>query len=135
MTLRRRRLPAELEEPYRAFADVVAIVERSKLGLTKVVPTTRLPGVPLTEALLGFEAMLREASDLMPSWRCAPTDEAWIAADEGLREALRRAERLREEAPDLGSFEELIWAVDELLAPLEGFETGVERFRSLRTKS
>jgi hypothetical protein len=34
--------------------------------------------------------------------------------------------------PELGGFEGLIWAVDQLLAPLEAFEAAAERFRTLR---
>ncbi len=40
--------------------------------------------------------------------------------------------QLREDPPELGGFEGLIWAVDQLLAPLEAFEAAAERFRTLR---
>ena len=42
-----------------------------------------------------------------------------------------RASRFREEAPELGGFEGLIWAVEELLGPLEPFAEAAERFREL----
>jgi hypothetical protein len=47
-------------------------------------------------------------------------------------EARARAARFREEAPDLGGFEGLIWAVETLIDPLEPFAAAAERFRSLR---
>ena len=46
--------------------------------------------------------------------------------------ALReRARRFREDAPELGGFEGLIWAVEELMAPLDAFVTAAERFREV----
>ena len=39
---------------------------------------------------------------------------------------------LREDPPELGGFEGLIWVVDQVLAPLEAFEAAAERFRTLR---
>ena len=50
----------------------------------------------------------------------------------GIPEALERARRFRESAPDLAGFEGLIWAVEDLLDPLEPFQAAAECFRSLR---
>ena len=47
------------------------------------------------------------------------------------RIAVQRARRFREEAPELGGFEGLIWAVEELMAPLDAFATAAERFQRL----
>ncbi len=133
MKLRRKRFPAELERPFSNFTRVVSIVERAKQALTEVMPTTRLPGRPPSDALSEFEEVLGEARVLMPGWRHAEIESEWSLADAGLSEALDRARRLREEAPDLGGFEDLIWVVGELLAPLEPFGSAAVRFRQLRT--
>ncbi|MBI3648366.1 MAG: hypothetical protein HY240_06425 [Actinobacteria bacterium] len=135
MKRRRRRLPPQLEEPYAAFVDIVGIAERAKLALTEVVPTTRLPGRPLPDAMIEFEELLREARERMPAWRTPEVEDAWLAAAAGVDASLDQARRLREDAPDLGGFEGLIWAVEELLGPLGAFEGAVERFRVLRTRS
>ena len=47
-----------------------------------------------------------------------------------LNDARHRARRFREDAPELGGFEGLIWAVEELMAPLDAF-AAAERFREL----
>jgi len=131
MILRRKRLPEALEPVYSAFVEVLGDVEPAKTALSSVMPTTRLPGRPLTDAMFEFEERLGRARDAMPSWRADEVEREWTACDAGVTEALARTRRLREEAPDLGGFEGLIWAVGELMAPLESFEAAERRFREL----
>ena len=132
IVLRRKRLPTELRASLGSFRHVVERVEASKDGMTSTVPTTRLPGTPLPDALLELEEHLERAKELMPGWRHPDVEVEWLACDEGIDESLRRSTKLREDAPDLGGFEGLIWAVDQVLAPLEAFEAAAERFRTLR---
>ena len=131
MRLRRERLPPELEVTFAAFRRVLDQIEPAKAALTEVMPTTRLPGRSLPDALLEFEEGVARARALMPTWRVDAVERTWSACDEGIDEALRRARRLREEAPELGGFEGLIWAVEELLGPLEVFASAAARFREL----
>jgi hypothetical protein len=130
--LRRRRLPPELDTALDGLRAVVMQVEEAKRAMTATVPTTRLPGTPLAEALLELEERLGEARALMPAWRDPAVEPEWRACDAAIAESLRRATELREQAPELGGFEGLIWAIDRLLAPLEAFEAAGERFRTLR---
>jgi hypothetical protein len=132
MILRRKRLPAELDEALSAFTAVLAEVEPGKAALTEVMPTTRLPGRPLAEALSVFEEHLARADELMVGWRRRELAGAWDACEAGIAEARRRAAELRTDAPDLGGFEGLVWAVGELIAPLEAFEGAARRFHELR---
>jgi hypothetical protein len=67
----------------------------------------------------------------MPTWRHPDLEDEWRAGDASIRESLERARQLREDPPDLGGIEGLIWAVDRLLEPLEAFEAAAERFRTL----
>jgi exonuclease VII small subunit len=129
--LRRKQLSPELEASFAAFRRVLDLIEPAKAALTEVMPTTRLPGRPLPDALLEFEEGVARARGLMPAWRAEAVEPAWTACDQGIDEALRRARRLREEAPELGGFEGLIWAVEELLGPLEVFASAAARFREL----
>lgn len=130
--IRRRRLPNELNESLRALRAVVEEVEIAKDAMTGTVPSTRSAGTPLAEGILQLEQRLAVAQGLMPAWRHAEVEEEWLACDDGIGESLERARRLREDPPELGGFEGLIWAVDQLLAPLEAFEAAAERFRTLR---
>jgi hypothetical protein len=129
---RRKRLPVELETHLESFRSVVHEVEAAKSLMTGTVPSTRSAGTPLAEGILEFEERLAAAQELMPTWRHPELEGEWLACDTGIRESLERARRLRENPPELGGFEGLIWAVDQLLAPLEAFEAAAERFRTLR---
>lgn len=100
--------------------------------MTGTVPSTRSAGRPLAEGILELDERLSAARALMPKWRHPAIEGEWQACHDGIRESLERARRLREDPPDLGGFEGLIWVVDQVLAPLEAFETAAERFRSLR---
>lgn len=105
-------------------------VERAKEALVAAVPTARSPGRPLAEALAEFEDELREAESRMAAWRHEELERERTSCRDGLREALRRAEVLRLDAPELG-FEPLLATVGDLIAPLEAFETAAERLREL----
>ena len=130
---RRRRLPAELEPVRDAFDAVLGEVEPAKAALTDCMPSTRLPGRPLPDALAEYEAHLERARALMAPWREPRLETEWDACDTGLADALALARRLREEAPELGGFEGLLGAVESLMDPLDPFEAAAARFRALRT--
>jgi hypothetical protein len=130
--LRRKRLSTELETALGALRAVAGEVEAAKDAMTGTVPSTRSAGTPLAEGILELEQRLSAAQALMPAWRRPELDEEWRVCEAGIRESLERARRLREDPPELGGFEGLIWAVDQLLAPLEAFEAAAVRFRTLR---
>jgi hypothetical protein len=92
---------------------VLAMIERAKANLVSAVPSPRgVPGRPLAEALLAFEEGLSDAAgspNVPAPWRSA------------LDESLRRAERLRLDAPEL-DYEGLVEVLAGLLAPLEALE-------------
>jgi hypothetical protein len=128
---RPRRLPSDLVGTFAAFLAAVEPVERAKRWVVGGVPTGRSAGLPLAEALAGFEEELRDARRRMPSWRAELVESEWAACSAALDESLHLAESLRLEAPALG-FEALVAAVADLIAPLEAFERAEERFRDLR---
>ncbi len=128
---RRTRPSAELTSAFVAFHAVLDQLEPAKAALTEVMPTTRSSGRTLPDALLDFERGLEWSQPLMPAWRVSEVEPQWIACDAGLDEARVRAQRLREEAPDVGGFEGLIWVVEHLLAPLEPFAAADDRFREV----
>ena len=129
---RRKKLPDELQGSLMSLREVVAEVEAAKDVMTSTVPSTRSAGTPLAEGILELEQRLVVAQELMPRWHHPELEDQWRACDDGIRESLERARRLREDPPALGGFEGLVWAVDQLLEPLEAFEAAAERFRTLR---
>ena len=132
MIFRRRVLPPELVAPHTAFTDVLAEVEPAKEALTACMPTTRMPGRPLPDALLEFETRLDRARSRMVEWLCPPLERDWEACDAGLGSALELARRLRLEAPDLGGFEGLLGTVEALIDTLTPFESAERTFSDLR---
>jgi hypothetical protein len=129
--LRRKRSSPEVQASFVEFRALLEHLEPAKAALTEVMPTTRMPGRPLPDALVEFEEGLEHAETLMPGWRATALEREWAACERGLVEARACARRFREDAPELGGFEGLIWAVEELMAPLDGFATAAERFREL----
>jgi hypothetical protein len=130
---KRKRLPADLVPVHAAFLATLAEVEAGKAALAGVMPTTRLPGRPLPDALMEFEDRIAAANARMAGWRADPVEREWTACADGLAESRERARRFREEGPDLGGFEGLIWTVEHLMSPLEPFEAAALAFRDLRT--
>jgi hypothetical protein len=129
---RRKSLSPELDAALVNLRAVVDEIEAAKGAMTGTVPSTRSVGTPLAEGIFELEQRLTSAQKLMTAWRHPALEEEWLSCDAGIRESLERARRLREDPPELGGFEGLIWAVDQVLAPLEAFEAAAERFRALR---
>jgi hypothetical protein len=132
--LRRRRLPDDVRPAYQAFRDGVAHVERANAFVARTIPTTRLPGVPLAEALLGFEEELVQArAALARSSPPAQVEERWRGCEDAVAAALSIAERLRLEAEQPEGFEALVGTIGDLTVPLEdAFGAAEEAFRRAR---
>jgi hypothetical protein len=125
-----RQFAPEFEKTQRAFEFTLRLVEDAKSSLVLSVRSGRIQGVPLASALAAFEEGLGEASDSMPPWRRAETEEHWLACEGALGESLRRAGDLRmERSPEI--YEELIGEVGELLDPLDVFADASTAVRAL----
>jgi hypothetical protein len=131
---RRKELPEELRPTYAGFARVLDELEPAKVAITDVLPSTRMPGRPLSDALDEYERRLAVASELMPAWRHPAVEAQWTACGRGLEAALVLTRRAREEAPEVIGFEGMLGLVEELLDPLDPFADAEERFRALRTR-
>ena len=107
--------------PLAQLEGVVERLEEAKASLLSAAPSRRGPGLPLAQALAGFEDGLRGARERMPGWRSPRTEEAWQACHQALELAARRAEHLRLEASPDG-YEELYSALGDILDPLDAFE-------------
>lgn len=131
---RRKELPEELQPVEAAFARVLEQLEPAKVAITDVLPSTRMPGRPLSDALDEYDRRLTSASELMPEWRHPAVEAEWAACREGLAAALALTRRARVEAPDVIGFEGMLGLVEELLDPLDPFAEAEERFRRLRSR-
>jgi hypothetical protein len=107
-------------EPDVIVDQVVDQVERAKEELVRAVPSPRgVPGRPIAEAILVFEEALRRASDLVASGD-ALDPALRTSFGSAIAESLRRAERVRLEAPPL-DYETLVTLLGDLIAPLDAF--------------
>jgi hypothetical protein len=129
---RRKRLPDDLAGAGAAFGATLRLVEAAKEAIALGMPTSRAPGRPLGEALFAFEENLREAEPLMDGWWHPAVAGEWDRCHDAIGEALRRAEELRLEAPEL-SFDQMAFTIQDLIAPLDPFEDAALRFHALRT--
>lgn len=105
------------------------MVERAKAALVAAVPSPR--GVvdrSLAEAVLAFEEGLRRAEAEMERWPRG-SDHVRRICEAAIEESLRRAERLRLEAPAL-DVEGLISVLGDLIAPLDAFLEAERTFRA-----
>jgi len=132
MMLRRKTVPEELRPAYESFRATVRFVDEAKRSLTAVVPTTRLPGRPLADALAEFEMQLRRAREEMDAWNAPEVEREWRDAERAIARSLDRARGLRERAAVPEGFESLISIVGALLDPLDAVDAAAARFRELR---
>lgn len=84
----------------------------------------------MAEALAGFEEALRNATGPLER----TDDPGAPAMRAAVREALRRAERLRLDAPSL-DYEGLVTVLGDLMDPLEAFAEGQPSSRSWPSSS
>jgi len=131
---RRKEFPEHLREPYAAFQSVLEVIEPAKAGIADVLPSTRLPGRPLNDAVGEYRSRLERAAPTMPAWRCPEVDDEWRACAEGLAIGIDRATRLLAMDEDPAGFEGLLGTVEQLMDPLDPFAAAEERFRSLRRR-
>ena len=107
----------------------IDMVERAKVALVAAVPSPRgVVNRSLAEAVLAFEDGLRRAETEMKRWPRG-SDHVRPICEAAIEESLRRAERLRLEAPALDA-EGLITVLGDLIAPLDTFSEAERTFRA-----
>jgi hypothetical protein len=130
----RKRRPVsvspQLTEASVAFRRTVDAVEGAKRRLSAAAPGGRSAGVPLAEALAGFEEGLGEARAIMPGWRVPEMQDEWSGCSAAVDEVLDRAKRLRLGAVPEG-YEQLYGILGDLMDPLDAFARPFRRFRAL----
>jgi hypothetical protein len=101
------------------LAAVIAAVEEAKRELLTALPSPRgIPARQVADALIAFEGHLRIAADTIRAWPPMAARREVLAP--AIEEALRRAERLRMEAPPL-DYEALVAVLADLIEPLDAF--------------
>ena len=132
--IRRKELPPELVPAFRGFSEVLEAVEPAKAAVADVLPGTRLPGRPLKDAVIEYQAGIDRARAGMAAWRRPELEAEWQACAEGLQAAREQATTLLDYDDEPEGFEALLGTVQALIEPLDPFVAAAERFRSLRVR-
>ena len=131
--LRRRRLPLDLDGPFRAFAATAARLERAKEDLLLAIPGARVLGRPLADALLAFREGLDEADETMPGWHVPDLAAEWGRCRDGIAAARRDEERVRLHGASF-AHDVLLFTLQDLIAHLEPFADAARAFEARRRR-
>jgi hypothetical protein len=131
--MRRRDVPDHLREPFRAFARVTGVLERAKADLLLAIPAARTPAVPRAGGRLSLRAGGDPGGAGVDAWRTPGLEAEWARCVAGI-DAARAAEAALRLAP-LGALphDQLLFALQDLIAPLHAFEDAARRWDSLRS--
>ena len=108
------------------FAGALDEVELAKVALASAAPRRRSAGLPLAEALAGFEAHLRDARDRIARLDRGADDEDRSACMGAIDASLAIAAWLRLEG-DPGGYEALYPILADAMRPLEVFDDVLRR--------
>ena len=124
--LRRRN---DADDPIRkGFGRVASLVDHAQRSLIAAVPTSRDPGIPLSDAIAHFLAGLNDAEAAMQTWKDDSVAHEWTKCSDALAEARAAAGRLKNLNIEL-TFEQLNAQIGDVLYPLEAFVDAESRLR------
>lgn len=130
MILRRRPpLPADLLDAWSAFSDCAAVVEGGRRTLLSTLPTGRVEPAPVGVGLDAIAGAIDDARQWMDRWRQAGLDDAWQACADALDEAQGAISGARQVAATTSELEELLAAVEDVVAPLDAFADAERAWR------
>lgn len=131
MPLFRRKppLPADLEPAWRAFLDCAQVVESGRRVLLSTLPTGRVEPAPIGIGLDAIAGAIRDARGWMPDWQVEVVADDWDDCDVALDEAEGSIDEVRHVAADTSELEELLEAVQDVVAPLDAFADAERAWR------
>lgn len=129
MFRRRPPLPDDLHDAWRSFLRCAEVLEGGRRSLLATLPTGRVEPAPVGVGLDALAAAVADAHVRMPGWRVPELDDAWARCADALEEAVGAVPRAREVAASTGELEELLGAVEEVVAPLEAFADAERTWR------
>lgn len=127
--VRKPHLPDDLLQAWRAFLDCAEVIEGGRRVLLGTLPTGRVEPAPIG---VGTEAVLRAIADArgwMEQWRLAELEDDWQDCQEAMDEAEQACRELDEVAATTGELEELLEAVQDVVAPLDAFADAERAWR------
>lgn len=131
MPLFRRKpdLPADLEPAWRAFLDCAQVIESGRRVLLSTLPTGRVEPAPVGVGLDAIAGAITDARGWMPGWEIDPVRADWRDCGAALDEAESHLDDVRTVAAETSELEELLEAVQDVVAPLDAFADAERTWR------
>lgn len=131
MPLFRRKppLPVDLEPAWRAFLDCAQVIESGRRVLLSTLPTGRVEPAPIGVGLDAIAGAIGDARGWMPDWRVEPVTDDWQDCTAALDEAEAAIPEVRTVAAETSELEELLEAVQDVVAPLDAFADAERTWR------
>lgn len=121
MFARKPPLPEDRLPAWRAFLDAAEVVEGGRRYLLATLPTGRVEPVPVAVGIDALQRAIADARGWMDDWRLSEVEHEWTACRTALDEAEAALPQVREVAATTGELEELLAAVEDVVAPLDAF--------------
>lgn len=126
---RRPSLPADLEGHWRAFLDCAEVVEGGRRLLLGTLPTGRVEPAPIGVGADALGDAIRTARGWMDRWKLAELEQAWQDCHDALDEAAANLAGVRTTAAATSELEDLLGAVEDVVAPLDAFADAERAWR------
>jgi hypothetical protein len=129
MFARRPALPDAYHDAWWAFLDCAELIEGGRRLLLGTLPTGRVEPAPIG---VGLDALVRSIADArawMDGWKLVELEDVWSDCHAALDESQANTAAVRDVAATTGELEELLGAVEEVVAPLDAFADAERAFR------
>lgn len=129
MFARKPLLPEDRQDAWWGFLDCAEVIEGGRRMLLATLPTGRVEPAPVGVGLDALQRAIADARTWMPRWRQSELVEEWADCQVALDEAEAAVPRVREVAATTRELEELLAAVEGVVAPLDAFADAERAFR------
>lgn len=117
----RSPLPDRLHDAWWVFVDCAEVVETGRRHLLATLPKGRVEPAPVGIGLDAVAGAIEDARGWMGDWRVEELEDAWGDCVQAMHEAEEAIPHAREVAAATGELEDLLGAVEEVVAPLDAF--------------
>lgn len=126
---RKPDLPADLHDSWWAFLDCAEVIEGGRRILLGTLPTGRVEPAPVAVGIDALRRALEDARAWMDRWKVDELIDEWRDCHGAMDESEENLEMVLEVAATTDELEELLGAVEEVIAPLDTFADAERAWR------
>ena len=126
---RKPELPPALHDAWWAFLDCAEVIEGGRRLLLGTLPTGRVEPAPIAVGIDALGRSVEDARGWMARWHVDELEVEWRGCHEALDESQGNLDMVREVAATTRELEELLGAVEEVVAPLDAFADAEREWR------